>query len=102
MTYIRSVASSAEALTGAPPFHGDTALNLMMEASDSLACHDERSFYGREFPEQLETIIAKSLIKDPNLRYQNFLDLARDLATLKEKTSRVDTEESIGLGSAGQ
>lgn len=72
-----------EALTGAPPFHGDTALNLMMKHQTVLPCTMKEASMGRDFPDQLEMIIAKALIKDPNLRYQNFLDLARDLATLK-------------------
>ncbi|MBA3994349.1 MAG: hypothetical protein C0469_12545 [Cyanobacteria bacterium DS2.3.42] len=78
-----------EVLTGAPPFHGDTALNLMIKHQTAQPATMREASMGREFPDQLEAIISKALIKDPNLRYQNFLDLARDLATLKERLAAV-------------
>ncbi|MCC7527265.1 MAG: protein kinase [Candidatus Melainabacteria bacterium] len=83
-----------EALTGAPPFHGDTALNLMMKHQTAMPATMKEASLGREFPDQLEAIIAKSLIKDPDTRYQNFFDLARDLATLKQELAEVSPKKT--------
>lgn len=74
-----------ETLTGAPPFHGDTALNLMMKHQTTLPSSLKEASMGGEFPSELEAIIAKTLMKDPNARYQSFLDLALDLANFKQK-----------------
>lgn len=76
-----------ETLTGAPPFHGDTALNLMMKHQTAMPASLKEASLGREFPDALEAIIGKTLIKDPNSRYQSFLDLALDLANFKQQLS---------------
>lgn len=74
-----------ESLTGGPPFHGDTALNLMMNHQSVIPTSLKEASMGREFPSLLEAIIAKTLIKDPGARYQNFFELARELAILKQE-----------------
>ncbi len=84
-----------EALTGAPPFHGDTALNLMMKHQATMPSSMREASMGRDFPSQLEAIVAKSLIKDPNSRYQNVFDLARDLATLKQELTQVTLNKTM-------
>lgn len=75
-----------EVLTGAPPFHGETALNLMMKHQSELPASLKEGSMGREFPDALEAIVAKTLEKDPDRRYQNFLELAEDLAVLQRST----------------
>lgn len=74
-----------EALTGAPPFHGDTALNLMIKHQTVMPPSMKETSLGKEFPNKLEAIIAKTLIKDPKARYQSLMDLARELASLKQE-----------------
>ncbi len=84
-----------EALTGAPPFHGDTALNLMMKHQTAMPVSLKEASMGRDFPSVLEAIIAKTLIKDPDSRYQNFLDLALDLANLKQELSEKVSHQTV-------
>ncbi|PZM81183.1 MAG: hypothetical protein DKT66_18335 [Candidatus Melainabacteria bacterium] len=76
-----------EVLTGAPPFHGESALNLMMKHQSEQSSSLKEGSMGREFPEMLEAIVAKTLEKDPDSRYQNLLDLAEDLSLLQRSTS---------------
>ena len=85
-----------EALTGAPPFHGDTALNLMMKHQSAMPASLKEASMGREFPSTLEAIVAKTLIKDPNNRYQSFLDLALDLANFKQSLSASSIDKKVG------
>jgi len=72
-----------EVLTGAPPFHGESALNLMLKHQSEQPASLKEGSMGRDFPEALEKIVAKTLEKDPDRRYQNFLDLAEALAVLQ-------------------
>lgn len=72
-----------EVLTGAPPFHGESALNLMLKHQTEKPASLKEGSMGREFPEALEKIVARTLEKDPDRRYQNFLDLAEALAVLQ-------------------
>lgn len=85
-----------EALTGAPPFHGDTALNLMMKHQSAMPASLKEASMGREFPSTLEAIVAKTLIKDPNARYQSFLDLALDLANFKQNLGECSPGKKTG------
>jgi len=85
-----------EALTGAPPFHGDTALNLMMKHQSAMPASLKEASMGREFPSTLEAIVAKTLIKDPNARYQSFLDLALDLANFKQSLGEYSIAKKTG------
>lgn len=80
-----------ETLTGAPPFHGDTALNLMMKHQTTMPASMREASMGREFPSALEAIVAKALTKDPNNRYQSFQDLALDLANFKQELAEAGT-----------
>lgn len=72
-----------EVLTGAPPFHGESALNLMLKHQSEQPSSLKEGSMGRDFPEALESIVAKTLEKDPDRRYQNLLELAEDLAVLQ-------------------
>jgi len=73
-----------EALTGAPPFHGDSALSLMMKHQSEEAQSLKEASMGREFPELLEAIVRKTMAKNPDQRYQNLLDVAQDLVILQQ------------------
>lgn len=72
-----------EALTGAPPFTGESALALMMKHQSEKPASLKEASLGREFPDNLEKIVLRTLEKDPNLRYQRLEDLASDLANLQ-------------------
>lgn len=76
-----------EAITGAPPFSGDTALATMMRHQSERPSTLKEASLGGDFPEMLEKIIARGLEKDPDLRYQSMLDLANDLMVIQEGSS---------------
>ncbi|MBA3994351.1 MAG: hypothetical protein C0469_12555 [Cyanobacteria bacterium DS2.3.42] len=82
-----------EALTGAPPFHGDNALNLMLKHQSETPPTLKEASMGREFPEALEQIVAKTLAKNPDERYQSLIDLSEDLAILQ----RGQTDETANI-----
>ncbi len=60
-----------EALTGAPPFIGESALATMMKHQSEPPLSLKEASMGIDFPKELERIVAKLLEKDPNNRYQN-------------------------------
>lgn len=72
-----------DTLTGAPPFSGETALSLMMKHQSEIAPSLKEGSMGREFPAELETIVATMLEKNPDDRYQNLFDVAQDLAAVQ-------------------
>lgn len=82
-----------EALTGAPPFTGESALALMMKHQSEEPASLKEASFGREFPGNLEKIVLRTLEKDPYLRYQRLEDLASDLANLQQ-----DSNANIEIG----
>lgn len=72
-----------EALTGAPPFIGDSALATMMKHQSEPPLSLKEASMGIDYPIELERIVAKLLEKDPNQRYQNASLLAQDLIQLE-------------------
>ncbi|MBA3857309.1 MAG: hypothetical protein C0507_10420 [Cyanobacteria bacterium PR.3.49] len=76
-----------EALTGAPPFIGDTALATMMKHQGEPPLSLKEASLGIGFPIGLEKIVARLLEKDPNLRYQHASALAKDLIDLERNLS---------------
>ncbi len=76
-----------EALTGAPPFIGETALATMMKHQNEQPLSLKEASMGIGFPTGLEKVIAKLLEKDPNLRYQKANSLAADLIELERTLS---------------
>lgn len=60
-----------EALTGAPPLVGDSALSTMMKHQSEAVLSLKEASLGIEFPEKIEQIVAKLLAKDVNDRYQS-------------------------------
>lgn len=88
-----------EALTGAPPFRGESALETMMlHVNDTAPSLAEGSF-GREFSGALERIVSKMLAKEPRFRYQGCAEIAADLMKLSES----DNDQTTGgVGVSGQ
>jgi serine/threonine protein kinase len=72
-----------EALTGTPPFCGQSALETMMQHSTQKIPPMFEASLGTEFPEALETIIDRMLAKDPIDRYQRCFTLADHLIRLQ-------------------
>lgn len=66
------------ALTGKTPFHGATAMAVMISQVRDPVVPPSRVQDG--VPEDLERVILNCLAKDPNERYQDTKTLARDLA----------------------
>jgi non-specific serine/threonine protein kinase len=85
-----------EMLTGHLPFEGEYPEPMMYaivnEEPKSL------SHYLKDFPELLQTIIAKSLKKNPAERYQNMSNMLVDLEllTTKDETDVMKTRSTIG------
>ncbi len=80
-----------EALTGTPPFVGESAMSTMfMHQGGKIPTLKEASL-GREFPPVLEQIVRSMLAKDPDERYQNLGFAAHDLAVMKHNDTPKDT-----------
>lgn len=90
-----------EALTGAPPFIGESALATMMKHQSEPPLSLKEASMGIDFPKELERIVAKLLEKDPNSRYQNASLLAADLIHL-ESQLRNDSAASGTLSDAAR
>jgi serine/threonine protein kinase len=76
-----------EALTGAPPFRGQSALETMMQHRVEMQLPLKQAALGVEFPPALETILFKMLAKEPSQRYQSCLEVAQDLTLLQQGRS---------------
>jgi serine/threonine protein kinase len=72
-----------EALTGAPPFQGETALATILKHQQEESPTLTEGSFGRAFPEILEDMIAKALAKDPSERYQSMREFRQDLLDMK-------------------
>ncbi|CAN5513091.1 hypothetical protein BH10CYA1_BH10CYA1_53200 [soil metagenome] len=73
-----------ETLTGLPPITGDTALAVMFNQLNNMPCSLREASLGKEFPEDLEDLVCKTLAKDPASRYQTMDSLLDDLQSVKD------------------
>lgn len=69
-----------EALTGTPPFIGDTALSTMMKHKSQVPPTLKEASLGNTFSKELEQVVATMLAKSPEQRYQSTTAVAKDLA----------------------
>ncbi|MBS1954221.1 MAG: protein kinase [Cyanobacteria bacterium SZAS-4] len=69
-----------EALTGTPPFIGDTALSTMMKHKSQAPPTLKQASLGTTFSKELEQVVAMMLAKSPEQRYQSVNAVAKDLA----------------------
>ena len=75
-----------EALSGTPPFLGETAFEtLNQKISQRAPTLFEKT--GKRFPEEIEQIVARCLDVDPEQRYESVSDLRQDLEELYELDS---------------
>ncbi len=72
-----------ETLTGSPPFMSDNPLTTMMKHQSEAPTSLKEATLGRDFPKDLEKIVAGMLAKNPDDRYQNLLLVEHDLSLLK-------------------
>ncbi|MBA3993521.1 MAG: hypothetical protein C0469_08340 [Cyanobacteria bacterium DS2.3.42] len=68
-----------EAVTGAPPLVGDSALSTMMKHQSEEALSLKEGSLGIVFPQQIEQIVARLLAKDIQQRYQSAQYFTADL-----------------------
>jgi serine/threonine protein kinase len=71
------------ALTGMPPFIGDTALSIMMQHQSTIPAALKEASLGKVFPEATDRVVRKMLQKKPEDRYQSLLEVASDLELIK-------------------
>ncbi len=91
-----------ETLTGRAPFTGNNALaTLMMHQSEPPPTLAE-SAGGNEFPEELESIVAKMLAKEPEDRYDSLGIVAHDLASIIKDKDRTKISRPFSVSSADQ
>ncbi|MBA3993598.1 MAG: hypothetical protein C0469_08730 [Cyanobacteria bacterium DS2.3.42] len=76
-----------EALTGLPPFLGNTSLSTMMKHQSEKAPTLKEATLGKEFPKEVEKLVAQLLEKDPEKRYQSLNNVAKDLSLLQQGIS---------------
>lgn len=72
-----------EALTGSPPFFGDSAMATMLKRLSEEPVSLKEGSLGNEFPAQLENIVRKMLRIEPSDRYQDLKDVIKDLVALQ-------------------
>lgn len=94
--------SMYEALTGAPPMIGESALSTMMKHQSNKPLTLKEASLGLQFPAQVEAIAAKLLEKDPNQRYANAHILTHELVQLEQRLSESKTNDSASPINFGQ
>lgn len=71
-----------ETLTGNPPFRSRNPTETMMMQLSAVPATLTKATGGKSFPEELETLVAKMLEKQPPERYQTVEQAAKDLAAI--------------------
>jgi serine/threonine protein kinase len=85
-----------ELLAGSPPFVGSNSVQTILSQLNDKPVSMKEASRGRDFPEQLEQIIAKLLEKDPNDRYRHAGALKDDIHKIRdslEKTPWTTSQE---------
>src|SRR6202044_3145197 len=72
-----------EALTGLPPFSGESALTTMMKHQAEKPISLREASLGKTFPPGMEEVVAKLLEKEPRARYNSLFDVEEDLKRIK-------------------
>jgi serine/threonine protein kinase len=84
-----------EALTGTPPFHGATAIDIIFQQINSEApLLKERS--RSNFPQALEEIVAQALQKDPQKRQHSMIELYDQLTEVAIRQKKTNTNAAPG------
>lgn len=72
-----------EALTGTPPFVGESALSTMMMHQSAAVPTLKEASLGIQFAPELELVVQAMLAKSPEHRYQDLMQAAKDLTAIK-------------------
>ncbi len=72
-----------ETLTGAPPFVGGSSIETIFRQLNDQAPTLREGSLGKEFPPEIESIVAKSLEKKLENRFQSMAELKGELLNLK-------------------
>lgn len=73
-----------EALTGGPPHIAHSAMSTLLKRETDQPLSMGEASLGRDFPAQLESIVAKLLKHDANERYQSALQVKEDLVAMSK------------------
>jgi serine/threonine protein kinase len=87
-----------ESLCGVPPHMGESTLHTIMKHQSDKAPSLREASLGGSFPSELETIVAKTLMKDPKDRFQSMSELGEALGNLLrriEKGEKLDTAYDV-------
>jgi len=71
-----------ETVTGAPPFAGTNALEIMMQHNTAKMPSLKEASLGESYPPALEKVIGRMLEKNPRDRYQDCTAVAKDLEAI--------------------
>jgi serine/threonine protein kinase len=82
-----------EALTGLPPFMGNSALATMMMHQTEKPPTLKETTLGKEFPSEIQEIVSRLLEKEPNARYQSLGALAHDLSLLQQGNATLSLQK---------
>lgn len=66
-----------EVLTGAPPFTGETSISTIMMHQSKKPLTLKEASLGRDYPPEIENLVASMLEKNPDNRIQSLLDVAQ-------------------------
>lgn len=83
-----------EALTGAPPFKGETSVATIAMHLSSKPLSLKEASLGRDYPPEVERVVARLLEKDPGKRYQSLLDVAQELIALQRGLTSAESSQS--------
>lgn len=72
-----------QVLSGMPPYIGDSALAIMMQHQSESPPNLKEASLGRTFPDAIDAVIRKMVEKNPEARYQNLTEVAKDLELIK-------------------
>jgi serine/threonine-protein kinase len=83
-----------ETLTGRTPFRGATIVDTLMLQMSEIPVSLAEASPDKQFPVELENVIAKALAKDPDDRYQTMQDLEMALMGIQLNSSNVSRGKS--------
>jgi serine/threonine protein kinase len=88
-----------EALTGVPPFIGESALVISMKHATEEPPSLKQASLGKDFPTDLELIEKRLLAKDPHQRYQDMNVVREDLMAVLQNLEKLPNSTGGGANS---
>jgi serine/threonine protein kinase len=89
-----------ETLTGAPPFVGGSSIETIFQQLNAQAPPLREGSLGKDFPDDVEAIVARALEKSPDARYQSMAELKHALLNSKlgkkqDQVSLLQDDQSV-------